>query len=269
MATRPLPPATHTNAYLIGDGDMALIDPGSGEPEQVDSLVALIGQLEADGRRLTRIVLTHAHPDHIGGVAALRARYQVPVLGHAGIADQVPLDAQLADGDRITQPSRGGDWALRVIHTPGHARGHLCFLHEPTGALLSGDHIVGTGTVIVDPPEGDMTDYVRSLERLAELAPRTLFPGHGSPQGAAVRKIRALLAHRREREQKVFEALSGVARPLAQLLDHAYADTPRDKWPYAERSLLAHLIKLEREGRAQREGDGWRRGPAGNGARLV
>ena len=105
-----------------------------------------------------------------------------------------------------------------------------------------------------------MTDYMASLERLASLPVRTLFPAHGSPSGAAVRRIRALLTHRREREQKVHEALTGgVSRTPAELLALAYADTPRTLWAYAERSLLAHLIKLEREGRARREGSGWRR----------
>jgi len=136
----------------------------------------------------------------------------------------------------------------------------LCFLHERTGALLTGDHIVGAGTVIVDPPEGDMTEYMASLERLASLPVRTLFPGHGSPSGAAIRRIKALLAHRVEREQKVYQALiGGVSRTPAELVALAYVDTPRTLWGYAERSLIAHLIKLEREGRARREGSRWRR----------
>jgi len=171
----------------------------------------------------------------------------------------VRLDGTLADGDRLELPSQGTSWELRVIHTPGHARGHLCFFHERTGALLTGDHIVGSGTVIVDPPEGDMADYVASLERLAALPVRWLFPAHGSPQGAAQRRIRALIAHRLEREQRVLESLSGDPRPPGELVPAAYSDTPRDLWTYAERSLLAHLIKLEREGRAAREATGWRR----------
>ncbi len=260
MPTGALPPATHTNAYLIGDGEMALVDPGSGDPRELEALAALIASLQADGRTLTRILLTHAHADHVGGVETLRRRYRVPVLGHHAIAEQVPLDAELADGDTLTLASPTADWALRVIHTPGHARGHLCYLHERTGALLTGDHVVGSGTVIIDPPEGDMADYMASLERLAALPVRTLFPAHGSPSGAAVGRIRALLAHRREREQRVFEVLSGVPRAPAELLGLAYADTPQTLWPYAERSLLAHLLKLEREGRASREGRGWRRG---------
>ena len=167
MPTKALPPATHTNAYLVGDAEMALVDPGSGEPGEVEALARLIDSLAADGRRLTRILLTHAHADHVGGVTALRERFWVPVFGHAAIAGQVRLDGELADGDVVRLSSLGGAWDLRVLHTPGHARGHLCFFNERTGALLTGDHITGSGTVIIDPPEGDMTDYVASLERLA------------------------------------------------------------------------------------------------------
>lgn len=257
MATRPLPPATHTNAYLVGDREMALLDPGSGDTAELAALDALIEGLGADGRRLACVLVTHAHPDHVGGVAAVRERYRVPVLGHASLADAMRLDRTLADGERVSLAG-DADWTLTAIHAPGHARGHLCFFQERIGALFSGDHVAGSGTVIVDPPEGDMADYVASLEKLAALAPRTLFPGHGSPQGAALRKIRALVAHRLERERKVLEALAEGPAPLAALVAIAYADTKPELWPYAERSLLAHLLKLEREGRAQRHGERWR-----------
>ena len=156
----------------------------------------------------------------------------------------------------------GGDasWDLRALHTPGHARGHLCFLHERSRSLFTGDHIPGgRGTVIIDPPEGDMGDYVTSLERLLGLDVQTLFPGHGSPQGGARRRIEGLIEHRRAREAKVLEALTGAGPALpAALLERAYADTPRELWPYAERSLLAHLLDLERRGRAARDGERWR-----------
>lgn len=260
MPTRALPPATHTNAYLVGDREMALIDPGSGDPAEIEALCKLIGRLGADGRTLTRILLTHAHGDHIGGVSALRSRYNIPVYGHALIADRVALDGTLVDGEVVSLAAARDSWDLRVLHTPGHARGHLCFLHERTGALLSGDHIVGAGTVIIDPPEGDMADYMASLERLSALPLRTLFPAHGSPSGAAHRRIRALIAHRHEREQRVIEALGAEPATLAELLPRAYAEVAAALWPYAERSMLAHLLKLERDGRALRDGERWRRG---------
>ena len=115
----------------------------------------------------------------------------------------------------------------------------------------------GVGTVIIDPPEGDMAGYLRSLERLRALGAETLFPGHGAPQGGVKRRLEKLIAHRLEREAKVLAALEPQPGALAELVERAYADTPRELWPYAERSLLAHLLKLEAEGHARREGDRW------------
>ena len=260
MKTRPLPPATHTNAYLIGESEMALVDPGSGEPAELDALFELIELLRRDGRRVTTILLTHHHPDHLGGLAAARKQLRVPVGGHAETGKHVRLDVVLEDGDRIPLvPGKGGNWNLRVIHTPGHAPGHLCFLHERTRSLVTGDHITGgQGTVIIDPPEGDMAAYIASLERLLGEPVETIFPGHGSPQGAAARRIRWLIDHRRQREAQVLAALKATPRDLRTLVARAYADTAHELWPYAERSLLAHLIMLEREGRAAREGELWR-----------
>ncbi len=260
MKTRPLPPATHTNTYLVGESDMALIDPGSGEREELDSLFALIEALRQDGRRLRAILLSHHHPDHLGGLAAVRERFPVPVAAHADTARHVGVDVALQDGDWIPLLAGRGDWDLRALHTPGHTRGHLCFLHARTRSLFTGDHVPGgQGTVVIDPPEGDMAAYIASLERLLGEPVETLFPGHGAPQGAAARRIRWLIQHRREREAHVLAALGPDPKSPRELVERAYQDTPRELWPYAERSLLAHLIKLEREGRAVREGEAWRR----------
>jgi glyoxylase-like metal-dependent hydrolase (beta-lactamase superfamily II)/8-oxo-dGTP pyrophosphatase MutT (NUDIX family) len=261
MRTRPLPPATHTNAYVVGVSDVAIVDPGSDDPAELEQFFALMDHLIADGRTPQVILLTHHHPDHIAGVEAVRARYGIQVAAHAETARHLRVDVELSDGDRIPLGAgRGGDWTLRVVHTPGHAPGHLCFLHERTRTLLTGDHVPGgSGTVIIDPPEGDMKDYVASLERLGRLDLEFLFPAHGSPQGAAYRRIAGLIAHRRERERKVLEALERAPHSPGALVERAYADTPRELWGYAERSLLAHLIALERSGHAARDGEGWRR----------
>ena len=259
MKTNPLPPATHTNAYLVGEREMALIDPGSGEAAELEALYRLIESLSPDGRTLKHILLTHQHPDHAGGVDAVRLRYRVPVAAHPMIERFVRLDRTLEDGAEILLEGER-EWTLRALHTPGHTRGHLCFLHERTRSLFTGDHITGgPGTVIIDPPEGDMRAYMVSLERLLSEPVEALFPGHGSPQGGALRRIRWLIDHRLVREAEVLAALTRQPEPLSRLVERAYADTPRELWRYAERSLLAHLLKLEAEARAVREGERWRR----------
>lgn len=261
MRTEPLPPATHTNAYLVGERDMVLIDPGGDRADDLEALFTLLDALAAEGRVLRLVLLTHHHRDHVAGAAAVRARTGTPVRAHADTARHVAVDGTLADGDRITLAGgSSGAWDLRALHTPGHTRGHLCFVHERTRSLFCGDHIPGgRGTVIIDPPEGDMTAYLASLERLLMEPIETLFPGHGSPQGAAHARIRALIAHRRGREAKVRAALDGVPRTIETLVPAVYDDTPEALWGWAARSLLAHLLDLERRGEAVQEAGGWRR----------
>lgn len=259
MPTKPLPPALYTNAYLIGEREMALLDPGSGEPEHLRELFALTDHLASEGRKVSMIVVTHHHADHTGGVAACRERFGARVVGHRELASHLPLDVVVKDGDILPLLPGLNDWALRVLETPGHSRDSISLWHEKRQALFCGDLLPGgAGSVVIDPPSGDMSDYLASLERCAALEPRTLFPAHGSPSGAAVRRIRALIRHRLEREAQVLGALDGSARTLPELVPVVYADTPRELWGWAERSLLAHLEKLAREGRAVQTGEGWR-----------
>ena len=260
VKTRPLPPATHTNAYLIGENEMMLVDPGSDDPAEVEALLRLIEALEAEGRRLKLIVATHHHPDHVGGIEVVRRSRAVPVAAHPDTARHVRADLAVGDGQWLPLAPGLNDWRVQAIHTPGHARGHLCLWHPAGRALFTGDHIPGgRGTVIIDPPEGHMADYLRSLERLLELNADVLFPGHGSPQGGVERRIRGLIAHRLEREAKVLGALTPAPATPRELVERVYEDVKADMWGYAERSLIAHLEKLEGEGRALREPDGrWR-----------
>jgi len=259
MPTKPLPPALYTNAYLLGERELALIDPGSGEPEHLRDLFLLTEHLAAEGRKVTMIVVTHHHADHTGGVAACRERFGARVVGHRELAAHLPLDVVVKDGDVLPLVPGLNDWTLRVLETPGHSRDSISLWHEKRRALFCGDLLPGgAGSVVIDPPDGNMRDYLASLERCAALEPQTLFPAHGSPSGAAVRRIRALVKHRLEREAKVVAALSDTERSLAELVPAVYADTPHELWAWAERSLLAHLEKLEHDGRAARVAGTWR-----------
>ena len=249
LPTPTLPPARHTNAYILGTGEAVLVDPGSPFPEEIDRLAAAIeATREALNRRVTAIWLTHHHSDHIGGVERLRQLLGVPVLSHAltaaRLAEQgIQVDAELVDGQRIVLE---GDppFVLRVLHTPGHAPGHLCFLDETYGSLIAGDLVAGFGTIVVDPPEGDMGQYLASLERMRDLEPRTLFPGHGPAVQNGAAKLQETLDHRLWREAKIAEAWREGLREPRELLPVVYSDVPVVAHPLAERQILAHLARL-------------------------
>ena len=256
LRTPTLAPATHTNCWMpeLGGGALALVDPGSPWPEEQAFLERVLGDLREDGLAPREIWLTHAHPDHVGGVAALRARHELLLRAHPDTAARLPAGLgeviPLADGERLP----GG---YRALHTPGHALGHVAFLDERTGALLAGDMVSTLSTIVIDPPEGDMAEYLRSLERLRALGPRALFPAHGPPTQGATEKLTGYLEHRLEREAKVVAAAESPG-PLSEITARAYDDTPAPMLPVAERSCLASLLKLEREGRVSREGQVWR-----------
>jgi glyoxylase-like metal-dependent hydrolase (beta-lactamase superfamily II)/8-oxo-dGTP pyrophosphatase MutT (NUDIX family) len=252
LRTPTLPPATHTNCYVVGERELAVVDPGSPDPGELERLFRFLDGFAAEGRRVAEIWLTHHHLDHAGGLGALWERLRVPVRAHPRTADRVAVPcAPVEEGDRLL-----GRW--RALHTPGHARGHLCFYDEASGALLCGDMVSSISTIVIDPPEGDMAQYLAELERLRRLGPRTLYPAHGSAIPDAVGKLEEYLAHRRMREGKVLAALEAPGT-LAEVTARAYDDTPAFLLPVAERSCLAALEKLEREGRARRSGERWMR----------
>lgn len=260
VRTPTLPPATHTNCYIVGGDEIVIIDPASPYEEEQRELDAFIDGLIAEGRRVREIIITHLHQDHIGGVEHLRARLGVPVAAHRLTADRirqsVTVDRLMEDEEQIELEGDPG-WRLRALHTQGHARGHLCFYEEITGAIITGDLVVGIGTVVIDPPEGNMKQYFDSLHRLLAL-PRLsiLFPAHGPAIGSAREKIEEYIQHRTMRENKILSAVKAGASLPHEMVEVAYTDVDPALWGLAERSTIAHLEKLEEEGRVSRHDGG-------------
>jgi endoribonuclease LACTB2 len=252
LLAHTLPPAVTTNAYILGTRDAVLVDPGASDPQELDRLeAALAAAREKLGRKITAIWLTHHHPDHVGGVERLRASLGVPVLAHPLTAERlagrgIRIDGELQDGERV---ELGEGFSVLILHTPGHARGHLCFLEEAQRSLLCGDMVSGVSMIVVDPPEGDMDDYLGSLAKLAALRPGTLFPGHGPAIKNGVEKLREYLDHRLWREERILEAWSAGKRTPAEMLPTVYDDVPQQAWPIAQRQILAHLDRLRKQGR--------------------
>ncbi|MEL6183837.1 MAG: MBL fold metallo-hydrolase [Myxococcota bacterium] len=268
LRTPTLPPATHTNCYVVGHEQAIIVDPATYDDGERARLGELLDERSAQGMAFAAVVLTHHHRDHIGSAQWVAHRLSIPIWGHPTtrdlLAGEVHFDGLLEDGDTIDlgrDPS-GHPFVLRCLHTPGHAAGHLVLVDEREGSpelggrMIVGDMVAAVGTIIVDPDEGHMTTYLEQLRRLAAHPDGVLFPAHGPPIAAGRAKLEHYIAHRLAREAKVraaLEAHTGPATPQ-DLLPAAYADTPPAVWPLAERACLAHLDKLVEDGVAGRSG---------------
>jgi glyoxylase-like metal-dependent hydrolase (beta-lactamase superfamily II) len=244
-----------TNAYLVGTGDLALIDPG---PESERHLSVM---LEAVGGRLKWILCTHTHLDHSPGAKALKAATGAELLGFGRVPGDgrqdtgFTPDRKLGEGDVVDC----GAFRLRAVHTPGHASNHLCYLLEGERWLFTGDHVMQGSTVVISPPDGDMVAYLKSLERLLALDLAALAPGHGRIIDKPHDEVRRLVAHRLKREKKVVTAFARKnPATLDELLPLVYDDVPQAIHAVARRSLHAHLIKLREDGRLSEAGENWR-----------
>jgi len=268
VRTPTKPPATHTNCYLIyNSGQILVIDPASPYEDEQRALAACVDDLVAPGRVVREIALTHLHPDHVGGVNALREHLQktqprqpLTVAAHRLTAEAlrgaIRVDRFIEDEELIELEGQP-PLRLRALHTPGHARGHLCFYEERTGTLVTGDNIVGFGSVLIDPPEGNMRDYLTSLERLLEVPRLTvLFGGHGPAVANPREKIEEYIAHRRERERNILAAVRSGAATGKEIVAKVYTDVSPKLHEMAERAVLAHLEKLEADGLVARNLEG-------------
>ncbi len=244
-----------TNTYVLGEGTVAVVDPG---PDDAAHRAALLAALGAE--RVSHILITHTHLDHSPGAAALAAETGAVTCGfgpHAtpgsGDAAFVP-DLALADGAVLD----GRGWAVEAIHTPGHCANHLAFALAGGEHLLSGDHVMGWSTTVVKPPDGDMAAYMASLARLEARAEHTFWPGHGAPLRDPAGYMAALRRHREDRDAEILAALAAGAADLDAIVAAVYPDIPDNLRPAAAQTAHAHLLHLAAQGRVAEAAAGWR-----------
>ncbi len=242
-----------TNTYLFGEREIAVLDPGPLLEDHIDRII------DVAGAPIRWILVTHTHEDHSPAASALASVTGAELLGRPAPegkhqdATFVP-DRSLGDGDELTTD----EFSLLVVHTPGHASNHVCFLHRESDMLFTGDHVIDGSTVVINPPDGNMKHYLQSLRRVRDLDCAALAPGHGEIIDTPRRVIDWIIQHRLEREARVSRALS--ANPgltTHQLVPEVYQDVDPRLYGWAERSLQAHLLKLEDDGAASCRDGRW------------
>ncbi len=261
VRTPTLPPATHTNTWIVGDGELTVFDPASPWEDEQGRLAQALTARVAEGERVARIVLTHHHADHVGGAEALRRQFpDAPILAHprttALVADAIRVDRSWEDGEALDCGGR----RLVATFTPGHAPGHLVFQDADSGVTIAGDMVAGVGTILIDPRDGDLGEYLDSLARLRALAPTLLLPAHGEPLDAPDALLAFYIAHRHQRTAQIRDALlrDGPSTPDA-LAPTIYPELPPIAWPLGAAQIHSHLRWMNAHGLAHPLDDGrWR-----------
>ena len=250
VKTATLPPADHTNAYLVGDpeGEFVLVDPACRMREGMEQLAEAVDRHHGD---LIAILFTHSHGDHIGDMDLLREAFDVPVWGSEYTSKTVHCDRILADGEILQLGNQ--EWT--VLITPGHHPGHICLLSK--AGLVAGDMVAGIGTILIPPGTGDMDLYIEQLQRLRDMEPHLMFPSHGPVISLPEKTLTYYIKHRKERHQRVLDAVDSGLTPVSEISVQAYANTPDAHPGLAKDQTLAHLLSHERSGRVQQTGQGW------------
>lgn len=251
-----------TNSYIVGQGRVAVIDPGPAIEAHLQALLAAV-----KGETVTHILVTHTHSDHSPLAAALKAATGAPTYafgphGSGKLAEGVRVeeggDMDFVPDHRLTHGAvvEGDGWSLEAVHTPGHTSNHLCFsLREEQGAF-TGDHVMSWSTSVVVPPDGDMGDYMASLDRLRAREERVLWPAHGGPVTEPRPFLDAFIAHRADRERQILACLEAGPAAIPSLVERMYAAVDKRLHPAAARSVHAHLIRMVADGRVRSESGG-------------
>lgn len=252
-----------TQTYVVGRGEVAVIDPGPLVDTHVEAILAATA-----GESIAFILCTHTHRDHSPAAGVLAERSGARIVGCAPLVldDDGPRadaafdttyrpDAIMTDGDHVGGPG----WTLKAVATPGHTSNHLCFALPEARALFTGDHVMGWSTTVISPPDGDMTDYMTSLARLIDRDDAIYYPAHGDPIENPRRFVRGLMGHRKQREGQILRQLDQADRTIPDLVGAMYAGIDPGLHGAAGRSVLAHLLDLQRQARVEHEGGTWRR----------
>ncbi len=241
-----------TGVYIVGQGNVAIIDPGPAIPAYTNCIMAAML-----GETVSALLITHTHLDHSPGAAALKELTGAPTYGfgpHGGGRDLEDVEAG-ADHDfkpdftlKDGQSVEGSDWKLTAIHTPGHTSNHLCYALDPGNAVFTGDHVMGWSTTIVSPPDGDMTAYLASLDKLTRRGDTIYYPTHGAPITNPVEYVQSLISHRLTREAQIREAIAEGKTRISAMVPIIYDHLPQEMYGAAARSVLSHLVKMVSEG---------------------